>query len=108
MARTDVPMEGASGGHPEPVTFEPAPAQDELLIQLLRGRGGQPTLVVLTDGREVAIFNIAWGYDAGDAFAHVTTNISPQVDEAGADSFSTSEVAKVVDPVDGTVLFTHP
>ena len=51
------------------------------------------------------IFNIAWGYDIGDEFSHVTTNVSPDVAGAEIDFFSTEDVASVVDPETGGVLF---
>jgi hypothetical protein len=41
--------------------------------------------------------NIAWGYDIGDEFAHVTTNVSPAVEGASIDFFFTSEVRAVID-----------
>src|SRR5262245_18554217 len=46
---------------------------DSELIALLRGRDGPPTDVPLRDGRRLRVFNIAWGYDDGDLWAHVTT-----------------------------------
>lgn len=33
---------------------------------------GRLTYLVLEDGRRFRSFNIAWGYDLGDTFAHVT------------------------------------
>jgi hypothetical protein len=51
------------------------------------------------------IFNIAWGYDIGNEFSHVTTNVSPDVGGAEIDFFFTEDVASVVDPETGVVLF---
>jgi hypothetical protein len=52
---------------------------DEELIDLLVRREGMTTEVVLRDGRRLRVVNIAWGYDDGDAHAHVTTYVSPSV-----------------------------
>lgn len=43
------------------------------------------------------------GYDEGDGFAHITTNISPSVAGANVDFFYTSDIVLVRDP-SGTVL----
>jgi hypothetical protein len=50
---------------------------DRAVLATLRARDGQATTVVLKDGRSLEVLNIAWGYDEGEPFAHVTTNISP-------------------------------
>lgn len=61
-------------------------------------------MVTLLDGRTYTVHNIAWGYDSGDAHAHVTTNISPDVDGASIDLFFTNEISRIVDPLTGEVL----
>jgi hypothetical protein len=43
------------------------PPIDTKLLALLRGRDGPRTLVTLTDGRELTVFNIAWGVAAAEA-----------------------------------------
>jgi len=53
--------------------------------------------VVLAVGRRLDVRNVAWGYDMGDEYAHVTTNISPDVEEASIDVFFTNEVRAVLD-----------
>jgi hypothetical protein len=77
---------------------------DQELIDLLVGRDGITTEVVLRDAKRLRVVNIAWGYDDGDAHAHITTNISPFVAEAAADFFFTSKVVTVVDPLTGDHL----
>jgi hypothetical protein len=72
-----------------------APRVDSGLIETLTARDGLPTLLTLKDGRQRTRHNIAWGYDIGDGFAHVTTNISPEVDGATVDFFYTSEVESI-------------
>jgi hypothetical protein len=74
------------------------PALDEDLMKLLRDRDGVETVVMLRDGRRLVIYDIAWGYDIGDQWAHVTTNISPGREGAAVDLFWTSEVASVINP----------
>ena len=76
---------------------EQPPPADTALIDLLNERDGRRTTVVLTDGRNLYLWNIAWGYDMGDEFAHVTTNCSPFIDGANLGVFFTNEVAKVLD-----------
>ncbi|MFI9240591.1 hypothetical protein [Streptomyces sp. NPDC053079] len=86
------------------MTPEQPPPKDDAILQLLQDRDGVATEVVLRDGMKLTVFNIAWGYDLGDEYAHVTTNISPDVDGGAIDFFFTTTVAAVVDPATGTVL----
>jgi hypothetical protein len=72
---------------------------------MFQERDGTETRVQMRDGSVLTVFNIAWGYDVGDQFAHVTTNISPDVTGASVDFFWTNDVVHVSDPGDGTVLF---
>lgn len=87
------------------MTTQPPP-RDDAIIRLLRDRDGVASEVVLHDGTELTVFNIAWGYDMGDEYAHVTTNISPDVDGASIDVFSTESVEKIVDPDTRAVLLS--
>jgi hypothetical protein len=48
---------------------------------------------------------VAWGYDEGDKWAHVTSNISPAVDNASVDFFYTSEVLRLNDAETGGIVF---
>jgi hypothetical protein len=83
---------------------QPQP-RDEPLIALLQERDGKLTRVETRDGSVLRVFNIAWGYDMGDEFAHVTTNVSPFIDGESMDFFWTNDVTQVSDPSDGTVVF---
>lgn len=74
------------------------PAADERLIDVLRERDGRRTVVELYDGRRLTVINIAWGYDMGDEYAHVTTNCSPSIDGEPIELFLTDEVRRVLDP----------
>lgn len=80
-------------------------AQDEDLLESLERRAGQETIVVLRDGRRLKVYDIAWGYDMGDAWAHVTTNVSPGFEGVSVDFFFTSEVALVIDPSSNQVIY---
>jgi hypothetical protein len=72
-------------------------SMDRDLIELLVQRDGARTTVVLSNGRTLDVRNIAWGYDTGDACAHVTTNISPATVSASVDCFHTRDVRAVLD-----------
>ncbi|MCB5170125.1 hypothetical protein LG634_35655 [Streptomyces bambusae] len=86
---------------------QPQP-QDEAILQLLQDRDGLPSEVLLRDGVALTVFNIAWGYDIGDEYAHVTTNISPAVEGTTVDFFLTKSVAAILDPASGAVLLETP
>ncbi|MGW6688713.1 hypothetical protein [Streptomyces sp. NPDC054961] len=63
-----------------------------------------PSQVILREGAQLTVFNIAWGYDLGDAYAHVTSNMSPPVEGATVDFFSTNSVVAILDPASGALL----
>lgn len=69
---------------------------DETTIDLLKSRDGMETKVELKNGRIISIWNIAWTYDIGADFAHITTNISPSVANAPIDFFYTNEINKIL------------
>lgn len=70
---------------------------DDALIRLLVARDGRLTVAVLNDGSEAVFSNIAWGYDLGDQYAHITTNISPNVEGLEVDFFFTNELRDLRD-----------
>ena len=80
------------------------PDDDKKLIEILKHRDALLTKLELRDGKVISVWNIAWGYDLGDDFAHVTTNVSP--DQPGYDTnfFYTSDVAKVIDGDNGQII----
>ncbi|MBL8984337.1 MAG: hypothetical protein JNL26_19275 [Gemmatimonadetes bacterium] len=60
----------------------------------------------LMDGREVRVFDVAWGRDEGAPCDHFTTNISPgRSSESGIDFFLASDVQRVCDAESGHILF---
>lgn len=80
--------------------------EDKDLLALLKSRDGSPTLISMLDGKRYTVYNIAWGYDVGDAYAHITTNISPEVPGASIDFFFTDQVLDVREPSSETILYT--
>jgi len=86
-----------------------APRATRLLWSAASGRANPTaarcvaTLVVLRDGRWLIVHNIAWGYDMGDQYAHITSNISPSMAGDPIDFFLTSGVREALDPA-GTLL----
>lgn len=67
------------------------------MLAVLQARDGMHTSIVLSTGVKLRCFNIAWGYDMGEEYAHVTTNISPSIDSEAVDFFFTSEVLRLED-----------
>jgi hypothetical protein len=70
--------------------------KDKSIIDIFKSRDGLETKVELKNGRLISVWNIAWGYDIGDEFAHITTNISPNVDNATIDFFFTNEISRIL------------
>jgi hypothetical protein len=70
------PIEMASSGLDAP--------RDEALLAMFLERNGSPSRVVPREGTILTVFNIAWGYDVGDEYSHVTSNVSPAVKGSGS------------------------
>ncbi len=83
----------------------PTPEHCRGIVPLIMARDGKPTMVELSGDRSLTVFNIAWGEDLGDAYEHLTANASPFVGDAAPDMFFTDEVATLVDPNTGAVLW---
>lgn len=79
--------------------------KDKFIIALLEKRDGLATFIRLKNGNSLKILNIAYGYDMGDEFAHVTTNISPSIEGESIDFFFTSKIVEIIDPENKEVLF---
>jgi hypothetical protein len=82
------------------------PDEDKKLIRILTARDATLTKVELRNSQILDVWNIAWGYDMSDDFAHVTTNISPEQDGYSIEFFFTTDVVKVVDPAKSVVLIS--
>jgi hypothetical protein len=83
----------------------PSPGHCSLVVPLLEWRHGRETIVELSAGRVVIVFNIAAGQDQGENYEHISTNISPELAGASFDFFFTDEVSRVVDPATHEVLW---
>jgi hypothetical protein len=85
-----------------------ASAADSEIIALFTSRDGIETVVKTNSGAVYSVYNIAWGYDLGDDHAHVTTNVSPDVDGASFDVFSTADLIEILDGPSGSILYRAP
>ncbi len=70
--------------------------KDNAILEQLKRRDGIETEIILKDGTKLIVWNIAWGYDLGDEFAHITTNISPNIENAEIDFFYTNEIKEII------------
>jgi hypothetical protein len=78
---------------------------DDEIVSLLRQRDGIATEVILRDGKCCLVYDIAWGYDDGDTFAHITTNISPGGQGRSVDFFFTNDIATIRDAASGNKIY---
>ena len=87
----------------------PRPSAWDLdVLEVLEARDGIPTEVRLVDNSTLIVHNVAIGYDSGDEHAHVSTNISPEVDGTTFDFFFTDNVVSLINPENGITLLTRP
>ncbi len=77
---------------------------DKVIINVFKERDGIETSVELRNGKIYHVWNIAWGYDLGDSYAHITTNISPAIESAPIDFFNSSEILRIIDRVKNQTL----
>ena len=83
------------------------PEEGRTIIEILKRRCGEWTKVHLKNGQELKVFNIAWGYDLGDDYAHVTTNVSPSSEEiTDVDFFKVDEVIKLENEETGRIIWS--
>jgi hypothetical protein len=62
------------------------------------------TTVRLRDGSQHLVRDIAWGYDLGDEYAHITTNVSPGGEGLPIDFFYSDAILFLVDTASGEVI----
>ncbi len=62
------------------------------------------SIVVLDDGRRVRVLDIAYGYDWGDEYAHVLTNMNPESSGMSLEFFYTDQLLAVMTE-DGVPLY---
>jgi len=79
--------------------------QGKTIVKILEKRCGTPTTIYLDDGQVILVNDIVWGYDMGDEFAHITTNISPPQDEVEIHFFYVNEVVKFEDTESGQLVY---
>ena len=82
-----------------------SPAHCRRVVPVLSARDGRSTKVELSEHRVFEVLNIAWGQDDGDDYEHITINVSPDAGAGIIELFFTDEVARIVDPVSGAVLW---
>ena len=80
--------------------------KDEEIIFHLQRQDSRWTIVHLEDGSQARVYNIAWGYDLGDDYAHITTNISPRQESAPEDFFYTNDIVEIVDEETGRTVYS--
>jgi len=74
------------------------------IIDLFKQNDGKLLLITLENNDLIRIWNIAWSYDIGDEYVHVTTNISPEKENESVEYFFTNEIMKISDS-DGKILY---
>ena len=79
--------------------------KDKHIIELFKLTDKNRKTVFLDNNRVLIVWNITWGYDIGDDFAHITTNINPEIQDADIDHFYTNEIQIVEDQTNGRILY---
>ena len=68
--------------------------KDKNRVDIFKSRDGLETKVKLKNGSLISVLNIAWDYDIGDKFTHITIKVSPNVDRTTNDFSFTNEIRK--------------
>jgi hypothetical protein len=79
--------------------------KDKHIIDLFLERDGLHSIVKLENDLVRDVWDIAWGYDDGYEFAHITTNISPGLADRPVDFFYSSEIVEIKDALSEEILF---
>ena len=79
--------------------------KDQHIIEIFKTTDQLEKAVYLGNNTILKVFNIAWGYDIGYDFAHITTNISPEIRNSDIDYFYTNEIQKIEDRTNGSILY---
>ncbi|MBN9466714.1 hypothetical protein [Brevundimonas sp.] len=77
------------------------------LVNLLKARQGQLTLLELENGATFRAFNSAYGRDMGDEWEHTILNCSPTIDGEEIMLVRTSDVLRAIDPMTSAILYTR-
>ncbi|HWU14784.1 MAG TPA: hypothetical protein VN157_12325 [Caulobacter sp.] len=75
------------------------------IVELLEARDGLKTLIELEDGQTIEAHDSAAGRDMGDEWEHVTFNASPSAEERDVHFVMTSEILRIIDPINGATLY---
>ncbi|MEO8254577.1 MAG: hypothetical protein ABI554_09345 [Flavobacterium sp.] len=79
--------------------------KDQHIIEIFKTTNQIEKVVYLDNKSSLTVWNIAWGYDIGDEFAHITTNISPEIKNSDIDFFYTNEIQNIEDRTNGKTLY---
>lgn len=79
--------------------------KDKHIIEIFLTTDQIEKIVHLDNNSLLIVWNIAWGYDVGDEYAHITTNISPEITNCGIDFFYTNEIQKIEIRTNGKTLY---
>lgn len=85
---------------------QPPPA-DRHLIQIFLDRDGKLTRVKLMDGRWLDVWDIAYGYDMGDEYAHISANMEKREPPVPFHFFSSEHILRIIDGVSGDTLYKN-
>lgn len=81
--------------------------KDQHIIDTFKTTDQIEKVVYLDNNSNLTVWNIAWGYDIGDEFAHVTANINPEIKSSDIDYFYTNEILKIEDRKNGKPCMTE-
>jgi hypothetical protein len=79
--------------------------KDNILIEIFKNHNGHELKVQLRNGEIKSVWNIAWGYDIGDEYAHITSNISPEVIGSTIDFFYSHEITRIIEVESNRTIF---
>lgn len=79
--------------------------KDQSIIDIFNMYDQKELLVYMDNSTIYSVWNIACGYDMEDEYAHIITNISPDIENAEIDFFYTNKITKIIDAINGNVLF---
>jgi hypothetical protein len=89
----------------EPEIDQIAQHADKPIIECFRSLDNRKSIVKLEDGKSFVVWNIVYGYDMGEDFAYITTNINPTIAGTSIDGFCTNEIAEIINPENQEVIF---
>lgn len=81
--------------------------RDQHIIEIFKTTDQLEKTVYLDNNSILTVFNITWGYDFEDEYAHITTNISPEIKNLDIDYFYTNEIFKIEDRINGKIMYIN-